>query len=73
MHKMILDVQNDGLALILSTSDEAESKHLATVYRMKDRWHTELTSEHTRHAWSGPFSSPEDALKAHQAKASAPA
>jgi hypothetical protein len=68
-----LDVQNDGSALILTSDDAGEPKRLATVYRLKDGWHTKLTAEHTRHAWAGPFESPEEALQAMRASISKPA
>ncbi|KQO11411.1 hypothetical protein ASF06_01785 [Agreia sp. Leaf244] len=70
MSKIILDVQTDGLAVIFATGHADEHKRLATVYKMKDGWHTKLASEHTRHAWSGPFASAEDAFQAMKASAS---
>lgn len=73
MHKIVLDVQNDGLALILASDDEGEPTRFATVYRMKDGWHTKLASQHTRHAWTGPFDSAEDAFEAMKASVSEPA
>jgi hypothetical protein len=73
MTKIALDVQNEGLALILASEDGNEPKRLATVYRMKDGWHTKLASQHTRHAWAGPFDSAEDAFEAMKASVSAPA
>ncbi|WP_157411960.1 hypothetical protein [Agreia sp. Leaf283] len=73
MKKIVLDVQNDGLAFILEARDDDEPNRLATVYRMKDGWHTKLATQHTRHAWSGPFDSAEDALEAMEASVSEPA
>lgn len=71
MQKIVLDVQNDGLAfIVVSHGDADEPKRLATVYRMKDGWHTKLASQHTRHAWSGPFDSADDALEAMKASVS---
>jgi hypothetical protein len=73
MHEIVLDVQNDGLAYVLACKVGEEPTRLASVYRMKDGWHTKLASDHTRHAWSGPFDSAEDALAALQATMSSPA
>ena len=74
MQKIVLEAQNDGLAFILSSNDDDDApKRLATVYRMKDGWHTKLATQHTRHAWSGPFASAEDALEAMKAPVSEPA
>lgn len=73
MKKFMLEVQSDGLALILESDNDGGSKRLATVYRMKDGWHTKLASQHTRHAWTGPFHSAEDAFDAMRASISEPA
>lgn len=73
MQKIVLEAQNDGLAFILASNDEEAPNRLATVYRMKDGWHTKLATQHTRHAWSGPFVSAEDALEAMKASVSEPA
>jgi hypothetical protein len=70
MQNLILDVHNDGLAFILAAKDDGEPTRLATVYRMKDGWHTKLASQHTRHAWAGPFESAQDALEAMRAPVS---
>ena len=73
MSKIVLDIQSDGVAVILTSEDAAGGKRLATLYRMKDGWHTKLATEHTRHAWSGPFASAEDAFEAFKVSASTPA
>lgn len=73
MSKIVLDIQSDAVAIIFMSGDADEGKRLATVYRMKDGWHAKLTTEHTRHAWSGPFASAEDAFDAFKASASTPA
>jgi hypothetical protein len=64
MDKLVLDRQNDGLALILEANGTGEHKRFATVFLMKDGWHTKLASQHTRHAWAGPFDSVDDAFEA---------
>lgn len=73
MQKIVLEAQNDGLAFILASNHHETPKRLATVYRMTDGWHTKLATQHTRHAWSGPFDSAEDALEAMKASVSEPA
>jgi len=70
MHEITLDIQNDGLALILISREGGEPRRLATVYRMKDGWHTKMANEHTRRAWTGPFASAEDAFEALKASVS---
>jgi hypothetical protein len=62
MKKTVLEPHNDGMWFIATISEVGERQRLATVYRMKDGWHTKLASVHTRHAWSGPYDSPEAAL-----------
>lgn len=73
MYKLTLDILNDGRATVLGVDDQIEPKQVATIYRMKDGWHTKLANDHTRHAWSGPFESPELAFEAFQSSVSASA
>ena len=64
MDDMIIERMNEGLAHILEQRQVGETTRVATVYRMTDGWHSKLAAEHTRHAWSGPFTTPEAALAA---------
>ena len=45
------------------TGTDGGRTRVATVYLMSDGWHTKLDSDHTRHGWSGPYSSAEEALE----------
>ena len=73
MRNLVLAIENDGLATILMSDEEGEPQRFATIYRMKDGWHTKLASQHTRHAWAGPFDTAEEAFQALKASVSEPA
>lgn len=64
MDDMIIERTGEGLAHILVQNEVGETTRVATVYHMTDGWHSKLAAEHTRHAWSGPFITPEAALVA---------
>ena len=62
MSDLVVEQLNEGIAYIVAPGEDGESAKVATVYRMADGWHSKLAAEHTRHAWSGPFDSPEETL-----------
>lgn len=54
--------KTDTIATLGRPEDDPEtSTPLATVYLMKDGWHLKHTHRHDRFAWTGPYTSPEEA------------
>jgi hypothetical protein len=60
----LLQFENETTAVIVQAIANGESQKLATVYKLKDGWHSKRADLHTAQAWSGPYSSAEDALVA---------
>jgi hypothetical protein len=62
MGDVYLATESDKIAVIERKTDSGEPVRVATVYLMADGWHAKSADLHTRHAWSGPFGSPAEAL-----------
>ncbi len=58
----LLQFENETTAVIVRSIANGEIEKLATVYKLKDGWHTKRADLHTAQAWSGPYTSAEDAL-----------
>ena len=62
MAEVYLETESEKVAFVMRNAGAGEPVRVATVYLMKDGWHAKSADLHTRHAWSGPFLSPEEAL-----------
>jgi hypothetical protein len=64
MNEIVLHRKTDTIAILIGENDDpTTARPLATVYRLKDGWHMKATHRHDRFAWSGPFSTPDEALE----------
>jgi hypothetical protein len=63
MDRTVLEPNSEGVWVIATVRNSGVHERLATVFRLEDGWHAKLTNLHTRHAWSGPYESPEAALE----------
>jgi hypothetical protein len=62
MGEVYLETESDKVAVIIRNTVAGEPVRVATIYLMTDGWHAKSADLHTRHAWSGPFVSPAEAL-----------
>jgi hypothetical protein len=62
MGEVYLETESDKVAGIMRDTGAGEPLRVATVYLMTDGWHAKSADVHTRHAWSGPYASPTEAL-----------
>lgn len=62
MGDVYLENESEKVAVIARRSASGQSTRVATVYLMTDGWHAKSADLHTRHAWSGPYGSPDEAL-----------
>lgn len=62
MGEVYLETESDKVAVIVRNTGAGEPVRVATVYLMTDGWHAKSADLHTRHAWSGPYVSPAEAL-----------
>ncbi|WP_156351631.1 hypothetical protein [Agreia sp. Leaf210] len=62
MNDVYLESVTGTMAFIMLGSGSLQPRRIATVYLMTDGWHAKSATLHTRHAWTGPFASPSDAL-----------
>jgi len=71
MGEVYLENESEKVSVILRDAGLGEPLRVATVYLMSDGWHAKSADIHTRHAWSGPYVSPAEALAAFAVKLSA--
>ncbi|SMQ58425.1 hypothetical protein [Agreia sp. VKM Ac-1783] len=62
MGEVYLDFESDKVAVIVRNDAAGQPQRVATVYLMKDGWHAKSAMLHTRHAWTGPFATADEAL-----------
>ncbi|KJC63678.1 hypothetical protein TZ00_14345 [Agreia bicolorata] len=62
MGEVYLESEGEKVAVIARKVGAGQPVRVATVYLMTDGWHAKSADLHTRHAWSGPYGSPAEAL-----------
>ncbi|WP_078713196.1 hypothetical protein [Agreia bicolorata] len=62
MGEVYLESEGEKVAVIVRKVGSGQPVRVATVYLMTDGWHAKSADLHTRHAWSGPYGSPAEAL-----------
>ena len=63
MGEVYLEATSSTVSLVMRKTGLGEATRVATVYLMNDGWHAKSADVHTRHAWSGPFVSPTEAMQ----------
>ena len=71
MGEIYLESESEKVAVIVRDAGAGEPTRVATVYLMADGWHAKSAQLHTRHAWTGPFASPAEALASYAIPANA--